>query len=99
MLSYTKKLKDVIALDPQRTCDEMMAAGLIQSDLTRDFVYHPTHHNREKAAKLVHSVTDRVKVNPAEFDKFVATLKKESVTDCIGQDLLIALATAKSKTD
>ncbi len=99
MLFYTKKLNDIIAFDPQRTCDEMMAAGLIQSDHVRDFVYHPFHTDREKAAKLVHRVTDRVKVDPSEFNKFVAILKKEPLTDCIGQDLLTALTAAKNETD
>ena len=92
MVQCTRQLNDVIALDPQRTCDEMMAAGLIQSDHIRDFVRHPIHTDRVKAAKLTDTVTDRVKTDPAEFNRFLKLLKKLSWTDNIVQILQTTLA-------
>ncbi len=79
MLSCTPQLNDIIAQDPQRTCDEMIAAGLIQSVHIREFIRHPTHTDRAKATKLVDFMTDRVKTSPSDFDKFMAILKKGGV--------------------
>ena len=92
MLSCTPQLNDIIAQDPQRTCDEMIAAGLIQSVHIREFIRHPTHTDRAKAARLVDFMTDRVKTSPSDFDKFMTILGKLSWTKRIVGILLTTLA-------
>ena len=92
MLSCTPQLNDIIAQDPQRTCDEMIAAGLIQSVHMREFIRHPTHTDRAKATKLVDFMTDRVKTSPSDFDKFMAILTRLSWTERIVGILLTKLA-------
>ena len=82
MLSCTPQLNDIIAQDPQRTCDEMIAAGLIQVHV-RDFIRHPTHTDRVKATKLVDFMTDRVRTSSSDFDKFMEILKRLSWTERI----------------
>ncbi len=83
MLSCTPQLNDIIAQDPQRTCDEMIAAGLIQSVHIREFIRHPTHTDRAKATKLVDFMTDRVRTSSSDFDKFMEILKTLSWTERI----------------
>ncbi len=92
MLSCTPQLNGIIAQGPQETCDEMIAAGLIQSVHIREFIRHPTHTDRAKAAKLVDFMTDRVKTSPSDFDKFMTILGKLSWTKRIVGILLTTLA-------
>ena len=92
MISCTPQLNDIIAQDPQRTCDEMIAAGLIQSLHIRAFIRHPTHTDRAKATTLVDFMTDQVKISPSDFDKFMAILKRLSWTERIVGLLLTKLA-------
>ncbi|XP_064383424.1 polyubiquitin-C-like isoform X2 [Halichondria panicea] len=97
MLFCTRQLNDIIAQDPQRTCDEMIAAGLIQSVHIREFIRHPTHTDRAKATKLVDFMTDKVKTSPSDFDKFMAILKKLSWTEHIVGILLTTLADKRTQ--
>ncbi len=83
MLSCTSQLITTIAQDPQRTCDEMIAAGLIQSVHIREFIRHPTNTDHAKATKLVDFMTDRVKTSPSDFNKFMDILKRLSWTEDI----------------
>ena len=83
MLSCTPQLITAIAQDPLTICDEMIAAGLIQSVYIREFIRHPTNTDRAKATKLVDFMTDRVKTSPSDFDKFIAILKRLSWTEDI----------------
>ncbi len=91
MLSCTPQLNDIIAQDPQRTCDEMIAA-FNQSVHIREFIRHPTHTDRAKATKLVDFMTDRVKTSPSDFYKFMAILTRLSWTERIVGILLTTLA-------
>ncbi len=92
MISCTPQLNDIIAQDPQRTCDEMIAAGLIQSIHVREFIRHPTHTDRAKATKLVDFMTDRVKTSPSDFYQFMVILERLSWTKRIVGILLTTLA-------
>ncbi len=92
MLSCTPQLNDIIAQDPQRTCDEMIAAGLIQSVHIREFIRHPIHTDRAKATKLVDFMMDQIKTFPSDFYKFMTILKRLSWTERIVGILLTTLA-------
>ena len=92
MISCTPQLNDIIAQDPQRTCDKMIAAGLIQSVHIREFIRHPIHTDHAKATKLVDFMTDRVKTSPSDFYQFMAILKSLSWTKRIVGIVLTTLA-------
>ena len=83
MLSCIPQLITAIAQDPLTICDEMIAAGLIQSVYIREFIRHPTNTDRAKATKLVDFMTDRVKTSPSDFNKFMDILKRLSWTEDI----------------
>lgn len=55
--------------DPQRiTCsDRLFAAGLISPNI-RDYVSNPKYTDRDKASRLVASITDRVNRTPSDFE-------------------------------
>ena len=93
MLSCTPQLITAIAQDPLTICDEMTAAGLIQSVYIREFIRYPMHTDRAKATKLVDFMTDRVKTSPSDFDKFMNILKifpwtKSAITDILQKKLI-----------
>ncbi len=77
MLSCMSELITTIAQAPQQIYDEMIAAGfLIKLVQIREFIRHPTHTDYEKATKLVHFMTGRVKTSPEDFHRFMAVLKR-----------------------
>ena len=87
MLFCTPQLNDIIAQDPQRTYDQMIAA-FNQSVHIREFIRHPAHTDYVKATKLMDFMTDQVKTSPSDFGKFISILTRLSWTGRIVDILL-----------
>ena len=76
MVRCTPQLVDALKNDPQSINDSLFAADLISPGI-RDLVLDTVHTRREKASRLVASMTDRANSTPSDFDKFVSILKEQ----------------------
>ena len=76
MVRCTSQLVDALTNDPQRVSDSLFAADLISPGI-RDLVLDTVHTRRDKASRLVASMTDRVNTTLSDFDKFVSILKEQ----------------------
>ena len=78
MVRCTPQLVDALVESLQRVSDSLFAAGLISPDV-HDLVLdsHTVHTRREKASRLVASITNRVNSTPSDFDKLISVLKEQ----------------------
>lgn len=76
MVRCTTQLTDTIAQAPKQVAEALFAEGYIAPAILEDMQME-TVRPRDKASRLVSSVTDRVKNKPSAFHDFVDLLKKQ----------------------
>lgn len=95
MVQCTPVLITAITQAPEEIFAELFAA-FFMSDSERCYMHNNAHDKGEKAAKLISTMTDRIKVKRSEFYTFMDILKKKQWTRSIAQVLETALALAKN---
>lgn len=76
MVRCTTQLTDTIAGDPKRVAESLFAEGYIAPALLDD-MQMDTMRSRDKASKLVSSISDRIRNKPSTFHEFVRLLKEQ----------------------
>ena len=76
MVRCTPQLTDTIAGDPKRVADSLFAEGYIAPAI-HDDMQMEMMRPRDKASKLVASMSDRIKNTPSVFHKFIRLLKEQ----------------------
>ena len=76
MVTCTPQLTTALANDPLRVSENLLAKGLISSNLHERLIY-TTDTPRDKARRLLASVTACVDGNASHFDSFIAVLKEQ----------------------
>ncbi len=90
MVSCTKVLTDSIAHGVSGISDSLFAGSII-SDETHQEMMNNSLTGHKKAAILIKDVSDRIKLNPDKFNRFVAALKEEgpSANDIVSHVLKV----------